>query len=187
MLVTAVVCACIVFFCLVIKLFLTLRADRIKPEVPASLPLTFEPFLTVTASDVTALANTGFMERMEVLICTSNVENKLPAFYEKYTELTKSCKEQYFQHLLELFMKGKGRWLDKFLKKYPEVSVQDTLMLYMLETGFDNRTIARLLMINYETLKKRKLRLKAKFKAVGLIVDLKPGIIALLSQQLAEP
>lgn len=122
----------------------------------------FEPSLKVSVGDIVKLANTNYIEQLDILIRESNVMGKLPAFYEKYLELNKSNKEDYFQNLLEVLGKNKQEYINELLNNHPEVSTQEILLLILMKAGIDNKTIARILFINTETLKKRKSRLKVK-------------------------
>lgn len=122
----------------------------------------FEPSLKVSVGDIVKLANTNYIEQLDILIRESNVMGKLPAFYEKYLELNKSNKEDYFQNLVEVLGKTKQEYINELLNNHPEVSTQEILLLILMKAGIDNKTIARILFINTETLKKRKSRLKVK-------------------------
>lgn len=171
MLIAGIAFVCLVFSGLAVRLWLNAREEGKEAEDSSVVPMMLEPYLYVTASDVEKLANIIYIEQLDALIRQSNAEQKLPAFYEKYLELNKSCKEQYLQNLLAVFVKGKEGWLDSFMKKYTDISPQDILMMLMLEAGFDNKSITRMLMVNYETLKKRKSRLKTKCKTLGIPFD----------------
>ena len=122
----------------------------------------FEPFFKVAAGVIVKLTNANFIEQLELLIRESNVESKLPAFYEKYLELNKTNKEGYFQNLLEMLGKNRGNYINTLLGNHPEISTQEILLLILMQEKFDNKSIARILFITPETLKKRKSRLKAK-------------------------
>lgn len=170
----------LVFMGLVVGLWLKGKAEGKESVSLPSPPVMFEPYLYITASDVEKLANIACIEQLDALIRQADIERKLPAFYEKYQILSKSCKEQYLENLLAIFTRGKESWLDSFMKKYTDISPQDILMMFMLEAGFDNKSIARMLMINYETLKKRKSRLKTKCKTSGVPFDFSRGNASLL-------
>ena len=49
-----------------------------------------------------------------------------------------------------------------------KLSTQDLILLLLCELRKDNKTIAHIMGINLETLKKRKTRLKSKFSVTGL-------------------
>ena len=81
------------------------------PDGDTKVPIEdFEPFLKVAAGDIVKLTNANFIEQLELLIRESNVEGKLPAFYEKYLELNKTNKEDYFQNLLIICRKTLAPW-----------------------------------------------------------------------------
>lgn len=138
------------------------KVKAMPDEDVRTSPENFDPFLRIAVADIVKLANTHYIEQLDVLIRETKVEAKLPAFYEKYLELNKMNKEEYFQNLVEVLGKDKQDYINGLLDNYPEVSTQEILLLLLMEAGIDNKTIARILFILPETLKKRKSRLKVK-------------------------
>lgn len=180
MLIGGIVFVCLVFIVLIIRLRLKIKAEEEATSSPPPEPLTFGPTVNITAFDIETLSNIAYLEHLDALIRQSNVEQRLPAFYEKYVGLNKIGRERYLENLLRLFSRGKERELDDFMKTYTELSVPDILMLFMLDAGFDNRAITRMLWINYETFKKRKSRLKIKCSTLGVPFDFTPGNVSWL-------
>lgn len=136
---------------------------KAMPDEEGKVPMdNFEPFLKIAVGDIVKLTNANFIEQLELLIRESNVESKLPAFYEKYLELNKTNKEDYFQNLLEVLGKHKESYINALLSEHPDISTQEVLLLILIREKFDNKSIARILFITPETLKKRKSRLKIK-------------------------
>lgn len=152
-----------------------MKTEGKEGSAPLSQPFTFGPTISITAFDIEKLSNVDYIEHLDALLRQSHVDQKQPAFHEKYIELNKMCRERYLENLLMLFSRGKERALDHFMKTYTELSVSDILMMFMLDAGFDNKSIARMLWINYETFKKRKSRLKIKCATVGLPFDFTSG------------
>lgn len=166
---------CLIFIGLLIRLRLKMKAERKQTYSPLKEPLPFAPSVSITAFEIEKLSNIVYIERLETLVRQANIEQKLPAFYEKYSELNKMYREHYLGNLLMLFNKGRERELDRLMKTYTELSVPDILMMFMLDAGFDNKSIARMLWINYETFKKRKSRLKVKCTTLGIPFDFTTG------------
>lgn len=175
MLIASIAFVCLVFIGLTVRLRLKIRAEEKVTYSPPAEPFAFGPSVSITAFEIEKLSNIAYIERLETLVRQANVEQKLPVFYEKYTETNKLCREHYLENLLMLFSRGKDRELDHFMKTYPELSVPDILMLFMLDAGFDNKSIARMLWINYETFKKRKSRLRIKCATLGVPFDFTAG------------
>lgn len=169
MIVGIIVAGGLLCIALIVKMYLDDRRHPVMLNTkPLPLSVSFEPTLHIEAADLVNLLNVSYMEQLDFLVKEANVERKLPAFYGKYIALTKESKERYFQNLLDLLTKGKEEWLNNFCRNYPDISTQELLMMFLMDMGFDNRTAAEILMINLETLKKRKTRLRAKMKNLGI-------------------
>lgn len=182
MLIGCIAFVCLIFIGLTIRLRLKIKAEEKEASAPPSEPFPFGPTVSITAFDIEKLSNIDYIEHLDSLLRQSHVEQKLPAFYEKYIGLNKICRERYLEDLLMIFSRGKERELDSFMKNYTELSVPDILMMFMLDAGFDNKSIARMLWINYETFKKRKSRLKIKCATLGVPFDFTPGNASWLRQ-----
>lgn len=186
MLIVCIAAVCLLLVGLTIRLRQKVKEEEREPELSSDEPLIFGPTVNITAFEIEKLSNIAYMEQLEALFRQANVEQRLPAFYEKYVALNKGCKEQYLENLLLLFAKGKEGSLDRFMKKYTELSTQDILMMFMLDAGFDNKSIMRMLWINYETFKKRKSRLKSKCGVLGIPFDFTRGNVSWLQKPPVE-
>lgn len=135
-----------------------------KPE-----KLSYGNFLNVTAEEVAILANTGYSGHLEHLMHEMGIEKDEPGFYLKYTELKKKMREDYFRNLLDVIARDKQDRVARLLEEYPDFSVQDVLLVMLMDANLDNKTIARFLFVSVDTLKKRKTRLKAKFNGEKVV------------------
>ena len=68
--------------------------------------------------------------------------------------LVKKQKELYFRELIEIFSHNKKEYVRDLLDKYAGFSTQDVLLLLMCEMQLDNKTMARIMGLTLETLKK---------------------------------
>lgn len=112
--------------------------------------------------DVIRLANTNNMADMNGLLLKHKVSTNLPVFYEKFMHLNKQNREVYYGVLIDILSKGKREYMSKLRERSPVLATSDLLLLLMCEMELDNKTMARIMGTNIETLKKRKTRLKAK-------------------------
>ncbi|WP_251621373.1 hypothetical protein [Odoribacter lunatus] len=156
-----------------VYVFLKIRSEKEEDVREPVWPMMFEPLLRVTPDDVERLTQIIFWDHLEVLMEQSKVEQKLPWFYNQCLDLRKSCREKYLDILFSLFTRDRKEWTDRLMKEYTEINPQDILMMLMVEAGYNNKSIARLLWINYETFKKRKSRLKAKCKSLNIPFEFK--------------
>ena len=92
---------------------------------------------------------------------------KIPEFYDKYMNLVKKQKELYFRELIEIFSHNKKEYVRDLLDKYAGFSTQDVLLLLMCEMQLDNKTMARIMGLTLETLKKRKTRMRIKMRTAS--------------------
>lgn len=134
------------------------------------ITLSFEPTMVMTPTDIAGLLGFEYLEELEMLMKESHVPDRLPVFYEKYQELNKRSKEAYFQYVLDLFVRGKEEWLEHLLVKGGDLSTQDILLILLIKKEFDNKSIAKVLRITPDTLKKRKSRLRAKMEQKGIVI-----------------
>lgn len=87
--------------------------------------------------------------------------------YDKYMNLVKKQKELYFRELIEIFSHNKKEYVRDLLDKYAGFSTQDVLLLLMCEMQLDNKTMARIMGLTLETLKKRKTRMRIKMRTAS--------------------
>lgn len=122
------------------------------------------PFLRLTAEDLIKLANADYMEQLDALLKESDVESRMPVFYQNYQELNKKNREAYFQNLLDILRKDQKDYIDNLLNNRSDISTQEILLLILMKLGVRNKAIAKVLFITPDTLKKRKSRLKVKME-----------------------
>ena len=116
--------------------------------------------VAIPLRDMVQLANIN--TAMEYKI---NLKN--PEFYDKYMNLVKKQKELYFRELIEIFSHNKKEYVRDLLDKYAGFSTQDVLLLLMCEMQLDNKTMARIMGLTLETLKKRKTRMRIKMRTAS--------------------
>lgn len=116
--------------------------------------------------DMLQLANMNTVMEVGYLMQEYKVNLKMPDFYDKYMSLVKKQKELYFRDLIEIFSRDKEEYVRDLLDKYAGFSTQDVLLLLMCEMKLDNKTIARMMGLTLETLKKRKTRMRIKMRTV---------------------
>lgn len=139
-----------------------LRAKRSPvPAVPVESPPDFK------VEDVICLANTNDAADVNALFLKYKVNVCMPEFYEKYQRLTKHSRDSYYAELLDLLGRKKQDCISGY-EDWPSFSPQEQLLLLMYGMKLDNKTIARLLGISSDTLKKRRNRLKLKVNITGL-------------------
>lgn len=134
------------------------------PELP---PLQIEPKdynLSLSVKEALRLANNEYVEDIDVLVKEYNLETEAPGFYEKYQIVNRIHKDKYFQDLYEIICAPRKAYVTELLFAHQEFTSQDILLLLMCEARLDNRTMARILFVSQDTLKKRKTRLKLKMK-----------------------
>ena len=85
----------------------------------------------------------------------------------EYMNLVKKQKELYFRELIEIFSHNKKEYVRDLLDKYAGFSTQDVLLLLMCEMQLDNKTMARIMGLTLETLKKRKTRMRIKMRTAS--------------------
>ena len=118
-----------------------------------------------TVQDIIRLSALSIVPEVSSLIIEYKIHVKHPTFYERYQALNKHERELYLEELVTIFSKGHPEKVRELHEKYPGLSMQDVLLLLMSGQGLDNRTIARIMSLTLETLKKRKTRLNAKIRA----------------------
>lgn len=140
------------------------KVKALHNEIFRPRPENCELFFKIDITDVVKLTNTDYIEQLEVLIRRADVESNLPALYKKYLKLNRTNKEKYFQNLVEVLGRDKQDYINNLLDNHPDVSTSEILLLLLLEAEIDNKTIARMLFIQPESIKKRKSRLRLKLK-----------------------
>ena len=112
--------------------------------------------------DIIRLANLNTAMDVGYLLVEHKIHLRMPDFYEKYQNLVKREKEYYFNELTDIFSRNRREYVRELLDRYAGLSRQDVLLLLMCEMQLDNKTMARIMGLSLDTLKKRKTRLKAK-------------------------
>ena len=111
--------------------------------------------VVIPLRDMVQLANINTAMDVGYLMLEYKINLKIPEFYDKYMNLVKKQKELYFRELIEIFSHNK--------KEY----VRDVLLLLMCEMQLDNKTMARIMGLTLETLKKRKTRMRIKMRTAS--------------------
>lgn len=120
--------------------------------------------ININLQDIISLAVLNTAVDVGALIIEYKIHVKFPEFYEKYQALNKQEKELYFNELIEILSKNRREYVHGLFDKYPGFTNQDVLLLLMCEMQTDNRTMARIMGLTLETLKKRKTRLRSKMQ-----------------------
>ena len=120
--------------------------------------------IDITVQDIIRLAALSTTLDVHSLIIEYKINIKNPEFYEKYQALNKHERELYIDELITIFSKNRPGDIRELYDQYPSLSTQDVLLLLMIEMKLDNKTMARIMALMMETLKKRKTRLKAKIQ-----------------------
>lgn len=124
----------------------------------------------ITIQDIIRLAALNTTLDVSSLIVEYKINVKMPEFYEKYQILSKQEKELYFNELIAIFSKKRREYVQDLFDRHAGLSAQDVLLLLMCEMQLDNKTIAHIMGLSAETLKKRKTRLKSKMNIGNLPV-----------------
>lgn len=118
--------------------------------------------------DILRLANVNIMSDLSALVAEHKVVEHMPGFFENFQDLIKQGQENYYTELWHILNCYRGERIKKLQDCGLKLTHQDLILLLLCEFRKDNRTIAHLMGINLETLKKRKTRLKSKFSMGGL-------------------
>ncbi len=110
------------------------------------------------------------------LIVEYKIDVKMPEFYEKYQALRKQDKDLYINELIDIFSRNKREYVNGLLDKYTSFTKQDVLLLLMCEMQLYNKSMARILGLSQEALKKRKTRLKTKMQS-GTLSSKGEGVV----------
>ena len=126
--------------------------------------------IDITLQDIIRLAALNTRLDVSSLIIEYKINIKIPDFYEKYQALSKHEKELYFSELITIFTKNRREYVEELFNRNAGLSTPDVLLLLMGEMQLDNKTMARIMGVGMETLKKRKTRLKAKLQSAEVPV-----------------
>lgn len=111
--------------------------------------------------DILRLANTNNTADVNALFLEYKMNVCMPEFYDKYQHLSKKNRDSYYTELLSMLERKKTDHLSDY-GEWNSFSPQEQLLLLMYGMQLDNKTIARILGISSDTLKKRRNRLKLK-------------------------
>lgn len=147
------------------SVILILKSLHKGEEVPVAvetdkIEISFQDLIRLVAVNVPTDVNSLMVEH--------KVNVKLPDFYGAYQTLTKHERDLYFTSLVEILGKNRRDFIHHIFDNYPGCSTQDVLLLLMKDMQFDNKTMAHILGVTPDTLKKRKNRLKLKISSVRL-------------------
>ena len=123
--------------------------------------------LNITLEDLLHLEALNINVDVNSLMIEHRIPVKETMFYEKYQDLVKRQKEWYFDELLKIFGKNKRNYVNELFERYDNLSTQDVVLLLMGDIHLENKTIARVMQVNLDALKKRKRRLKLKMQAAA--------------------
>lgn len=118
--------------------------------------------------DVLRLANVNIMGDLSALVAEHKMAEHMPGFYENFQHLLKQGQDDYYTELWHILSGSREETLQKLQDCGLKLSTQDLILLLLCGLRRDNKTIAHIMGIHPETLKKRKTRLKSKFSAAGL-------------------
>lgn len=122
------------------------------------------PTMDITLQDIITLASLNPMADINALFANHNIHSVNPAFYEEYMALNKEWKDAYFSQLVEIFSRDEREYARNLYESHPNMNNQDILLLLMDKMQLPNRKIAQIMGVTYDTLKKRKTRLKTKLQ-----------------------
>lgn len=105
--------------------------------------------------DVLRLANANVMSDLAVLVAEHKVVEHMPGFFENFQDLIKQGQENYYKELWHILSHYRGERLQKLQGCGLKLSTQDLILLLLCELRKDNKTIAHLMGVNLETLKKK--------------------------------
>lgn len=148
---------------LIVAGVIIIRLKRIPPPV-VIISEPEEKRADITIEDVIRLVNAGNFVDITTLMSDCGVEKTMPEFYAKYQARNKVGREIYSKELVAVLSKNKREQLEKLTEPQSGFSTMEILLLLLCEMDLDNKTIARVMGLGLETLKKRKTRLKIKIR-----------------------
>mgnify|MGYP000648194820 CR=1 FL=1 len=123
--------------------------------------------VVIPLRDMVQLANINTAMDVGYLMLEYKINLKIPEFYDKYMNLVKKQKELYFRELIEIFSHN-------FINDTPNTEIntgEDSIYLLVFlpicEMQLDNKTMARIMGLTLETLKKRKTRMRIKMRTAS--------------------
>lgn len=143
-------------------LFMWVFSGRYRKNPCSETPVS--PQIGITLEDILRLVSLNSSASLHALLLQYRIHVKMPGFYEEYQAVSKKEKEFYFDELITIFARNREEEIQDLYEKYPGLSPQDVLLWLLMEVHLDNKTIARILEISFEALKKRKSRLKSKMQ-----------------------
>ena len=164
-----------VAFLLLAVFSVTMIYRNLRRPSPESLPepeplvKAFErrPIPVMELRELGKLNNWGFFENIQAQMYMMKISERNPEFYAKYQELFEIHMDSYFQRLMGVLGRNDPKLYDIVVTRYESLSTQEMLLVMLMDTELLNREMADMLYIPLETLKKRKLRLKAKLEKMG--------------------
>lgn len=123
--------------------------------------------IDITLDEIIRLIGIDMTKDIGSLIVEYGLAKKMPEFYEKYQLLSKHAKELYFNELIDIFSRNRKEDVSGLFDKYPSFTHQDVLLLLMSKMKLDNKTMAKIMGLTLDTLKKRKTRLRLKMRTGG--------------------
>lgn len=138
------------------------------PDSAAILrPFEKQPTPVIELREISKLNNWNFFENLQALIRLTHLAEKNPQFYSKFQELYQTHMDGYLWRLMEALGRDNPRLYDVVNRRYGYLSIQEMLLIMLMDTNLLNREMAEIVCTPLETHKKRKLRLKAKLKDLG--------------------
>lgn len=120
--------------------------------------------IDITLEDIVRLATINMTKDIASLVIEYNIDVDKPGFYERFQALNKHEKEMYFNELIDMFSRNKREYVQDLFDRYSSFTNQDVLLLLMCEMQLENKTMARIMGLTRDTLKKRKTRLRQKMQ-----------------------
>lgn len=136
--------------------------EKIRKKKPVSVE---REKIDISIEDIIRLAALNTALDITSLIMVHKINVRMPEFYEKYQTLIKQEKDLYFKELIAIFSKNRREYVQNLFNHCPGLSVTDVLLVLLLDTSIDNKTIARIMGVSMDTLKKRRSRLKIKLQS----------------------
>jgi len=136
---------------------------RKTPELPEPRLMDKEN-VGITAGDIIHLLSMNVTQDITSLIIEYELHLKEPEFYARYQAMAKHEKELYINELIDIFSKNKREYVRDLFDRYASFTHQDVLLLLMCEMQFSNKSMASILGLSLDTLKKRKTRLRVKMR-----------------------
>lgn len=116
---------------------------------------------SVSLSDLLEMQDNSFIPALTALRYQKKTAEIMPDFDKEVDVLIKKSKDIYFNKLLTVLARYYPDKIEE-MNHFMDYSTNDILLTLLMDSGLDNQTIANLLMITQETLKKRRQRLRDK-------------------------